>query len=890
MERELDRELRYHLDRRVDDLMKTGVGDTEARRQARVEFGGYAQVQQNVRDIWIWRWLDERKQDLRYALRTLLRSPGFTATAVLSLAIGIGANAAIFSLLDQVLFRLLPVKEPERLVLLNWRGNQLADGWGSGNLMSYPICRDLQAQDAFFDGVFCRHPTTAYFSSGGQTQPVGAEIVSGSYFRVLGLSPALGRLIEDADDVHQDAHPVVVISHDYWQTVLGGAPDAIGRKVLLNNYPMTIIGVAPASFRGTDLGEAPALWVPAAMKRQVTPEWDRLLDRRARWMHVFGRLKPGMTVERAQAGLQPWFKSMLDEDTKREGFPRATAEQRQEFLSSRLEVLPGSQGRSGLRNGLRVSLGVLMAGTLLLLLLASLNVASLFVARGAARAREIRTRMAIGASRGRISGLLLTDSLLIAVAGGLLGLLVAPVVSRTLLSFLPQDASQVALTSAINRRVFAFAFGVSLLVGAFCGLAPAWQARRIPLISALKERAGNSAQGVRLRKALVIGQVAFTLILLICAGLFVRTLVHLHAKGPGFATDRLLTFRVVPLRNGHTREEAARIVRTLYDRFQVLPGIESSGLARNDLLTGGSWNNYLTIDDGRGRRTTDRLVHLNTISATFFSTLGTRVVAGRDFTERDANPFGSDIGSRVAIVNESFVRRYFPSGAAIGARIGTGNRPDTKISIEIVGVVKDFSYRGIREETEQAFLAYFEDSGDSGTFYLRTRSEPEAAFALVRRTVAEVDATLPVQSLRTLDAQVDRALTPERMLATLSSGFGMIALVLSVVGLCGVMSFVVTNRTQEIGIRLALGATPASAVRLVLKDAVVMLAIGTAIALPCAWGLGRLLESALFGVRAADVTTIAMASLLLTIAALTAALVPARRAATVRPTDALRFE
>jgi predicted permease len=885
----LDRELRHHLDRRVQDLVAAGLSEDEARRQAAIELGGYDQVQEDVRETWIWRWLDDAVRDVRYAARSLLRNPGFTATAVLSLAIGIGASAAIFSLVDQVLFRLLPVREPERLVLIDWRGNALADGWGSGNLMSYPICRDLMEQDRFFDGVFCRHPTTVNLARGAgqKAELAGAEIVSGSYFPVLGVSPVLGRLIDDSDDLRPGEHPVVVLSHAYWQTALGGAPDVVGRKVLVNGFPMTVIGVAATAFRGVDIGEVPAVWIPAAMKKQATPEWDRLLDRRARWMHVFGRLRPGITAEQAQAGLQPWFKSMLDADTRREGFPRVTADQREQFLASTITVRPASQGRSDLRRTLDRPLTVLMSGTLLLLLLASLNVASLFLARAAARGREIRTRIALGASRSRITTLLLADSMLIALGGGALGLVIAPAVSRTLLSFLPQDGAAVDLTSRMDGRVFAFAFLVSVTTGALCGLAPAWQAGRVSLISWLKERSpGGPLGSVRARKALVVGQMAFTLILLVGAGLFVQTLARLRAQGPGFETAHMVTFGINPKRSGLSTEEADRAVRRVLAEIRSLPEVESAGAAGINLLMGGSWNAYLTIEAER-RVVTDRLVHINPVSAGFFPTLGAPVIAGRDFDGRDARPAG-ETGGQSAIVNESFARRYFGGASPLGLRIGLGNRPDTRTDIEIVGVVKDFSYRSLREQTEQAFL--FEGASPVSWFYLRVRGKPESAIASVRAVVARVDPTLPLLSLRTLDDQVARSLRTERMLATLSGGFAAIALLLSVVGLYGVMAFVVTSRTQEIGVRMALGATRARAVWLVVADAVAMIAAGTAIALPCVWGVGRLVEAQLFGVGPIDGPTIAGASALLALVALAAAMLPAWRAASVSPTEALRFE
>ncbi|MGH9162582.1 MAG: ABC transporter permease, partial [Vicinamibacteraceae bacterium] len=484
LEQDLDRELRYHVERRVGELMTSGVTETEARRRAVHELGGVAQVQEEVRETWVWRWFDNLARDIRYAIRILLQSPGFTVTAVLSLALGIGANAAILSLFDQVLLRPLPeVEEPERLVLLDWRGEQLADGWGTGNHVSYPLCRDLQKQDELFEGVFCRHPTSVALSTGGQPSPVRAEIVSGSYFPVLAVQPELGRLIDKSDNVHPGAHPVVVLSHTYWKDHLGGAPHVVGRTVRVNNYPMTVIGIAAAGFRGIDPAEVPALWIPAMMKRQATPEWDRLFDRRTRWMHVFGRLKPGITAEQAQAELQPWFKTMLQEDMRREGFPSATKEQLRAFLGSTLGVLPAAGGRSDVRRELDRPLWVLMGGAVLLLLLACLNVANLLLARGASRSREVTARMALGASRGRITGQLLGESLLIALAGGLLGLVIAPAVSHTLLSFV----GGADLSAGIDHRVLAFAFLTSMITGGLCGIAPAVQADRLPLIAALKD-------------------------------------------------------------------------------------------------------------------------------------------------------------------------------------------------------------------------------------------------------------------------------------------------------------------------------------------------------------------------------------------------------------------
>jgi predicted permease len=890
MERELDRELRYHVDRRVDDLTRSGVSESEARRRVALEFGGVVQVREEVLETWIWRWLDNASRDLRYTVRTLVRSPGFAATAMISLALGIGANTAIFSLVDQVLLRNLPVQEPERLVHLGWQGGSLSSSWGTGDLMSYPLCRDLDEQRQFFDGAFCRHPTTVNVSTGQQHNPVPADIVSGSYFSVLGVRPEAGRLIDRSDDLQPGAHPVVVLSHTYWRNVLGAAPDAVGRQILVNNAPMTVIGIAPAGFTGVDPLAAPALWIPAMMKRQATPEWDRLLDRRAAWMHVFARLEPGMTAERAEVGLQPWFKSMLDADTRREGFPTVTAELRRTFLASSLQVTPAARGLSDVRGALQRPLLVLMWGTSLLVLLSSLNVASLLLARGAARIREVTTRMALGASRGRITSQLLVEGLLIALAGGWLGLLIAPAVSQVLLLYLPADAE---LSTRIDHRVFLFALLASTVTGALCGLAPAWQAGRGALISSLRERSSGAGGGAMpLRKAIVVAQLAFTLVLLIGAGLFVQTLTRLQTRDLGFARTHLIMFRVEPDAIGYSASDAPRFMRDLLRKLQEVPGVEQAAIANTSMMTGGSPRRILTIEAER-RTVTDRAVPMMRVGPGFFSTLGTPVIAGREFTADDTRDI-EKAGYRAIIVNETFARRYFGNLSPIGRRVGQGNQPNTVTSIEIVGVVKDISFRFVRndQEPEHVFFPFAETGplAGNGTFYLKARGAPESTLASIRAAVDEVDPRLPVVSLTTVQDRIDHALRSERMLATLSSGFGIVALLLSVVGLYGVMSFVCTRRTQEIGVRLALGATRANAVWMIVRDALIMIAAGIGIALPAVWALKRLVQAELFGVGAFDALTVALASCLLGLVAIGAAMIPAWRAASVSPTAALRLE
>src|SRR5438105_4773338 len=463
LEKEFDRELRYHVDRRVSELVRSGLSETEARRQAALDLGGVTQVREEVRDVWLSRWLRDFVYDLRFSARAFLRSPSFALTAMLSLALGIGATAAMYSLLDQVVLHALPVREPERLVLIDWNGDQASvNAFGSYNLMSYPICRDLQKQDQFFDGLLCRALTTVTFSTGGEHIPAAAEIVSGSYFSVLGVNPAVGRLFTMEDDQPPLQSAVVVLSHDFWKNQLAGAPDAVGRKVWVNRRPMTVIGVAAPGFHGIDVGEVPSIWIPAPMSAEAIPGFTNMLNRRVRWMQVLGRLRPDMTPAQAQSGLQPWFKATLDEDVRSAEFPKVSPERRQRFLASRLELTPAPQGHTPLRRRLSQPLWVLFAATVLLLGLACLNVAGLFLARGSAREREISTRFALGASRGRIGRQLVADSLLIALAGGLLGVMSAPVAMRALISFLPRNTAADALHAAIDGRMLLFATAISI--------------------------------------------------------------------------------------------------------------------------------------------------------------------------------------------------------------------------------------------------------------------------------------------------------------------------------------------------------------------------------------------------------------------------------------------
>ena len=829
-------------------------------------------------------------RDAQLALRGLRKDKAFALTALLSIGLGVGANAATFSLVNQALFRFLPVKAPDRLVLLDWRGSFVGAGWGSANLMSFPFYTDLRDDTDVFDGVFGRAPTSLSLALQDTAEYVSAEIVTGSYFGVLGVRPFLGRLIDESDDDQPGAHPVIVVSYDFWRTRLGAQRDVIGRTVRINTYPMTVIGVAEARFRGIDWGNVPALWIPTMMKRQATPDFDWLMNRRGRWLHVFGRLKPGMTPLQAQASLEPWFKAMLAADTTREDWPRVTPEQQKRYLAAWLQVLPASGGRSDLRETLERPLLVLLAATALILLLACLNVANLYLARGFARRRETAVRLALGASRGRIVQELLVQSAILAAGGAVLGVAMAPAVTRTLLSFLPQDLAGIDLSADASLRVFVFALAAALATVIVSSLAPALRVSRTQPSLTLKEQSSTIGAGIGLRKALVVGQIAIALVLLVGAGLFVRTLRSLRATGPGFSTTNLLTFRIDTKRAGYSSAQSRQIVRQLDARLRALPGVEGVAESMAELLSGGSWNQRLTIDAGH-RVVTESSVHLNAVSPGFFKTLGVELVAGRDFDERDiADPAAEQAQFRSAIVNETLARHYFGDRNPIGARLGISSAPDAKTPIEIVGVVRTFAYRNLRETSDQAFVPFYEIPSAGGGYWIRTRAASTAAFASIRAALQDIDPTLPTLRLTTVDDTLDRSLMNERLLAMLASAFAGLALLLSVVGIYGVVSFVVSRRTQEIGIRMALGASRGAAVGLIVRDAAVMLAWGIAIALPSAWALGRFVESQLFGVSAHDWPTALAASTIIAIVALGASALPVTRATAINPIEALRTD
>ena len=882
-------EIRSHIEIEADRLVAEGMDRGEALAAARRAFGNVTHSRERFYESSRWMWFDHLKRDIRYAWRQMKSSPASTAIIILSLALGIGVNTAIFSLADQVLWRALPVEKPEDLVQLDWNGRFIGGGNGWGSLLPYLLYKDLRAGNDVFVDLFARSPADVSVSTGDVSEPVTVDIVSGGYFSTLGVRPAAGRLIGDSDDVDPDAHPVVVLSHDYWRTRFGADPAIIGKQIQMNAYPMTVIGVAEHGFHGTDWSVVPAIWIPTMMKRRATLGQDSLMDRRTRFVHVFGRLKPGISREQAAAQLEPWFKAYLEADTQREGWPRITQQQMTEYMASHLDLLPGAQGQSRMGRQIQQPMLVLLAATALILLLACLNVANLSLARTLARRRATALRAALGASRRRILTEQFVESALLAAAGCLAGVLLAPPVSRAILSFLPQQgASGMALDAGIDLRVLLFALAVAALTTLVSGLAPAIYAASVRPVTALKQQSLAVAGGLGLRKALVVGQFALALILLVGAGLFVRSLATLRAQGTGFATANLMTFRLTQLGYGMGNYESKALSQRLLAAVASLPEVERAAVVMRDMLTGGSWNNFVTVEFGE-RIATDESIPMNAVSPDFFETLGVSVTRGRNFDSRDSRN-DDKFALRSAIVNEEFVKKYLKTADPLGARIGFGDRPDTVADIEIVGVVTTFQDRGLREPEAQIFFPLWELPSGGGVFYLRTRRSSQAAAGAIRAAVREVDPALTIMSLRTIDDQLDRMLMTERLLAALAGAFAVIATLLAMIGLYGVLSFSAARRTKEIGIRLALGAPRWSAGGLIVREAATLAALGLAIALPASWALGRFIESQLFGVRPMDAATIAAAAAVLLLVCLLASAVPARKAGAVNPLDALRTE
>jgi predicted permease len=827
--------------------------------------------------------------DLRLAVRGLRRSPLFAAVAILSLALGIGANTAIFTLIDQILLRKLPVVAPEQLVMLYQQGTNMGSNMGS-RMHSYPLYQDLQKKAEPLAEVLCRRMVPASLSVDNQTERVEAELVSGNYFTMLGVKPALGRVFNSQeDDQTYQGHPVVVLSHGYWVSRFARDPGVLGKKILVNDYPMTIIGVSAEGFAGLDPVQSPQIRVPVLMKPAMMPDrgWLHVDDRRARWVQVFGRLKPGYTVEAAKAPVQGLFTQIRAFEMTLPAAKDWSAYDREQFMKGRLQVTSAELGYSSVRNDFSTALVVLMCMVGLVLLIACANVANLLIARGFMRQKEIAVRLSLGSSRGRLVRQLLVESLVLSCAGGILGLAIAFMLTRGLLALVPAQGRPILISAYPDPRILTFTFCLTFITGIVFGLLPALRASRTDPWTTMKDTMGSIA-GTRgslfLRKGLVTAQVALSFLLLFGAGLFVRSLQNLKTTDTGVELDNLVTFQLSPALSGYDDTRGTLFYQQLLDRLRSAPGVKSAALASVPILAGDEWDSSMAVEGYQFKDGEDMQAFMNALSPGYFETMKIPIVDGRDFRISDAKQ-----ESTVAIVNRRFADHFFPGRSAVGKRLGFGGGPGSKLTIEIIGVVANSLYEGPREGVRrQVFIPNWGKNG--AAFYVRTQTPSASGYALVRNEVKQLDPSIPVYEMKTVEGQLDETLLTDRLIAMLSAGFGLVATLLASVGLYGVMAFVVAQRKKELGIRIALGAQPGFVVWLVMREVLLLLAIGLAVGIPAAMGLGRYVAAQLYGIQAHDPFIAGSTVLLLTFVSAVAGLIPAQRASRIDPILALRHE
>jgi predicted permease len=829
--------------------------------------------------------------DLRYGLRALRRSPVFAVVATVSLALGIGANTAIFSLLSQVMFRMLPVAEPERLVVFHTNGQR--EGWSSSDsgeaVFSCPMYKDLRDRNQVFSGVIARSSAPVSVSYRGQTERARAEIVSGNFFHVLGVRPALGRLFVSDDDGAPGAHPVVVLSHGYWKSRFGAKTEIAGQTVNINQHPMVVIGVAPAGFQGVLGGDTPDVLVPIAMEREMTPTWDALDDRLTRWLNIFARLKPGMSQQQAGAAMAVLFRAVSEEEVPQMEHP-LTPHDRERFLAQKLELRPAAQGINPLRDEWETPLVALLAMVGLVLLIACANVANLLLARAAGRRKEIAIRLAIGATRWAIVRQLLAESLVVAVAGGAAGLVLSKWTMDALLGLLPADATGGWLGATLDWRALGFSVLLTLVTGLIFGLAPALDSARAEAGAALKENAANLASGrssARFRKGFILAQVALSVLLLVGAGLFARSFFNLMREDPGFHAENLLRFGIDPRLNGYDATRGWAFYRELQQRLALLPGVRSVACANMGPFGGGSEGSNITVEGYKPGE--DEMVGAlkDYVSRDYFHTMGIPVIAGREFTERDTTG-----APKVVVVNEVFVKKYCKGENAVGKHMAFGGGKTTGLDREIIGVVRDSKHGGLREEASPFVYQPYDQSGtlDRAAFFVRTLRNENDLGPDIRRLLRSMDANLPVYDMRSMTVQIANSIYRDRLIAILASAFGALATLLAAVGLYGVVAFNVARRTAEMGVRMALGALPRDVLGLVMREVGVLVTAGLGIGVGAAWLMSRYVESQLFGVKANDPLVFAGAAISLALVALASGYVPARRASRIDPIKALRYE
>jgi len=893
---ELDQDILDHIEAETQDNIARGMPPEEARYAARRAFGNTALVKEDVREVWGWQWLERLGQDLRYGLRTLAKAPALSVVVVLSLALGIGANIAIFSLIDAVMLRMLPVKDPQQLVLLSSHQTKPVHGGpgysGYGISLSYSGFERLRRQNEVFSSVIGFvplgfDPESVTVNIDGQPSLAGGEMVSGNYFAGLGVPALVGRPLTNEDE--ERVTRVTVLSYGYWTRQFGRDPAVVGKTITLGGQPHTIVGVAPPEFFGVEPGRAPDFWVPLADEPGLTP-WSvqppkgqsLFTDKQWWWLMIMGRLKPGVSPEQARAAMEVWLRQTLTGDL---GLSQPDA---QAFV---IKLEPASRGLDSLRGEFSQPLMILMGVVGLVLLIACANVAGLLLARAQARRKEIAVRLALGASRARLVRQLLTESLMLAAAGGLCGTAFAGWGARVLLILMSGGAS-LPLELHFNLKIVAFAAAVSMLTGVLFGLAPSLGSTRLSVGPTLKESASGASQRPhgprwRLGKSLVAAQVAFTLLLVTGAGLFVRTLINLEHQDLGFDPHGVVLFGVNPTQNGYDGPRLIALYDRLLQRIQALPGVRTASLSAYTLMSGWVNSAPIAVEGGQTKPDQNAIVLWNLVGPDFLNTMRIRLLLGRGIGEQD-----TATSPRVAVVNQSLARKYFGNLDPLGRSFTFGNTFKADEAYEIVGVVKDAKFDNMRGEVPLTAYVPFSQSGLTGPmhFEVRTAGDPTLLIPSLRRAVREVDSNLALSEVKTQSQQIDEALVQEKLFALLASFFGGLALALAAIGLYGTMTYTVGRRTSEIGIRMALGAKQSQILRMVLGEAFTLVLIGAALGLPLALAAARLVASKLYGLKASDPLTFSAAIGLQLAVATLAAYLPARRASRVDPMVALRFE
>jgi predicted permease len=925
LENEMETEVRFHMESYAADLVRSGVPQQEALRRAHIEFGGIESHKDAVRASLGLRLWGELCADLRYGAHMLLRNPVFTAVIVLTLALGIGANTAIFSLIDAVMLKMLPVQQPEQLILLKWAsqsqpgmmprfvrslsGDAYQDEKGrfTSTSFSYPIFEDIQRGTAnLYSGVLAFSDADKLnVGANGEAGLAVGEYVSGDYFSTLGVRSALGRTISPADDA-VGANPAMVISYDYWTRRFGRDPSLVGKTITVNGIPFTLAGVTASEFYGVQPGSSIEVWIPLRTQPMVVPartdarngEVSKFADQGDWWVQIMARLKAGTSEQQATAALDVILQQNVSRIPSRPG------------ANGKIPVIPhaqsasASRGLDSLRDEFSRPLSVLMTVVGLVLLIACANVASLLLSRAATRQREIATRLALGAGQQRLIRQLLTESVLLATTGGVLGVALAYWASDLLLAFMSGGRNPVILHVSPNLHVLGFTVGISVLTGILFGLAPALRSIRLDLAPALKEGGakivGQSGQsrGMRLGlgKTLVVAQVALSLLLLIAAGLFVRTLSNLQNENFGFSHRNLLLFGIDPTQAGYKGERLQSFYEELRWRIEAIPGVQSASISSHSLIDDGMGIDGISIQ-GYAPKAGDRCescdvgtvgVHINSVGPRFFETFGIPLMLGRtiDETDREAAP-------KVGVINSVLARRYFGSENPIGRRFGLGDSTKSG-EIAIVGVVGDTRYDEIRKEPPPTvYIPYMQHPDallSTLNFEVRTAGDPKGWIEPIRRTAQGLDRTLPLFNLKTQTEQIEQATFQERLFARLSSFFGLLALGLACVGLYGLMSSAVARRTNEIGIRMALGAPARRVLLMVLRETSWLAVIGIGTGIGAALMLTQFLRTMLFGLKPTDPFTLTGAALLLFAIAMVAGWIPARRASLIQPMQALRHE